>query len=789
MKIAFVEIGNFRKLKATRIEFEDQKTVFVGANNSGKTSATVALRYFLVRRGSITLNDVTLSNWSAIKRLGEQVWESYQKKHVLSEQIKETLTSFMPYLDLWLKVNSEEIHYVSHLLPTLDWRDGLLGVRLRYEPKNFESLVNDYCSSREAATSTTIAAAQAAGHIPENSNFKVKLWPESFLDFLGRRLAAHFNIAVYCLNPQNVLAPDRETGFARPQTLPPGQVPLEGDPLKGLIRVDEISAQRGFGDAGTIESAKDDQRGAQGDAKLLSKQLQSYYSKHLDPSEMPDPSDVDALNAIHLAKEQFDEKLREAFSAPLKEVESLNYPGISNPTITISTHIRPVDGLDHDSAVQYEVVQHGGPEAGLPLRLTEQYNGLGYQNLISMAFRLMGFRDEWMQVGKLARKNMSTGVLAYNPPPIHLVIIEEPEAHLHCQVQQVFIKKAYSILRDHPVLKENSSFTTQMVVSTHASHIAHECDFAWLRYFRRRQPSSPGEVPTSTVVNLTEVFGRETNTSRFVKRYLRVAHSDLFFADAAILIEGPAERILVPHFMRKNEFNRLNECYVTLLEVGGSHAHRFRTLVEHLNLPALIIADIDPARNVRYWPGARAQREIGLITRSTVLRKWHPCLNTLDQLYGTSSDGKVKIYNENFSVRVAYQCPVRVQLNGVDIGEALPNTFEDALVYENADVLRLARDNGFSVQSKLMSNVISALENADTAEDIGVALHAALQNGDKAAFAMDLLFMPEQTSIAVPSYINEGLLWLQDILARKQQPILVPDNVTPEETQDQGGMQ
>lgn len=40
MHIKHVEIGNFRKLRAVRVDFAEQTTVFVGANNSGKTSAT-----------------------------------------------------------------------------------------------------------------------------------------------------------------------------------------------------------------------------------------------------------------------------------------------------------------------------------------------------------------------------------------------------------------------------------------------------------------------------------------------------------------------------------------------------------------------------------------------------------------------------------------------------------------------------------------------------------------------------------------------------------------------------
>src|SRR5690606_16819776 len=126
-------------------------------------------------------------------------------------------------------------------------------------------------------------------------------------------------------------------------------------------------------------------------------------------------------------------------------------------------------------------------------------------------------------------------------PPLHIVLIEEPEAHLHIQVQQVFIRHAYKVLRNHENLGENKNMTTQLIVSTHSSHIAHELPFSTLRYFLRILPKNPYEVPTSSVVNLTNVFGQEEDTERFVTRYLLTTHCDLFFADAVILVEGPAE--------------------------------------------------------------------------------------------------------------------------------------------------------------------------------------------------------------------------------------------------------
>jgi predicted ATP-dependent endonuclease of OLD family len=47
MKIKFIAIQNFRKLKCSQINFSDKETLFVGTNNSGKTSAMDALINFL----------------------------------------------------------------------------------------------------------------------------------------------------------------------------------------------------------------------------------------------------------------------------------------------------------------------------------------------------------------------------------------------------------------------------------------------------------------------------------------------------------------------------------------------------------------------------------------------------------------------------------------------------------------------------------------------------------------------------------------------------------------------
>jgi predicted ATP-dependent endonuclease of OLD family len=121
----------------------------------------------------------------------------------------------------------------------------------------------------------------------------------------------------------------------------------------------------------------------------------------------------------------FDERLEACFADALKELENLGYPGVTDPKLTLSTKIKPTDGLIHPSAVQYEVPTYAGGGGSLH-RLPEDSNGLGYQNLVSMVFGLMSYRDAWMRVGKAGSKPKAEDAFI---PPIHLVLVEEPEAY------------------------------------------------------------------------------------------------------------------------------------------------------------------------------------------------------------------------------------------------------------------------------------------------------------------------------------------------------------------------
>ncbi len=742
-----MDIQNFRKLKSCRVELAPQETVFVGANNSGKTSAMDSMILFLKksRRKDIATTDFTLSNWSDINGLGKQ-WIDADEATGPDLSLEQWLP-YLPSLDVWLDATDADLHHVIQLLPTLDWTpEQKLGVRLVLAPKNVEQLYKDYSTAYQAARYT-----EPSGAAGEPAT--LSLWPESMRHFLDRQLHTHFTVQAYILDPSKCAEP--VDGVVTPQALPPNsepinKKPINKEPFEGLLKIDVISAQRGFSDPKTEDASYSG-------FSSLSTQLRHYFTKHLDPSDSPDASDIDALQAIEAARVVFDEKLKTSFAPAIGELEGMNYPGFSDPQISLTSELRTVDSLDHDTAVQFLVSPPHGD--GIALSLPEKYNGLGYQNLICMVFKLVRFRDEWMRVGKASKSLETDGAII---EPLHVVLVEEPEAHLHAQVQQVFIKKAYAVLRHHQDLHD-IQLNTQLVVSTHSSHIAHELEFGCLRYFRREPAANKVPIPLATIVNLSKTFGDGDDTAKFAKRYLKTTHCDLFFADAAILVEGAAERMLVPHFIR-NHVPVLDQSYISLLEIGGSHAHRLRPLLETLGLVSLIITDQDAIR-ASTTKKVAPERGKGYRTGNTTLKTWLPAKEALDDLLACPEKDK---QSETGRIRVAYQCPITLSFNGDgNTEEAIPYTFEDSLALTNTQLLR-----GFSSPTGLLKKLKEALDK-DTLAEASEAMFNDLEAGSKAGMALDLLFLTDPKNLAPPTYIADGLQWLKERLAERKQDFLI----------------
>lgn len=723
MKIASVQIRNFRKLKNCHIDFGERETVFVGANNSGKTSAISAIVWFLKNNERFTLREFTATNWAQINALGDH----WLEKDTVDEQWLDPhlWDNIVPSLDLWINIVDGEQYRVNHLIPSLSTWDGKkVGVRCQYEPKDIETLYLNYKQAREKVTMLMATKEWEKASSPE-------LFPKNLCDFLGKgsNLKDFFDVKYFIIDP--AIEPNDEDSTQKT----PDEC-LEKNPLEELIRVDTIMASRDFSDP---------QGQADSEIDTLSKQFQKYYTSSNQEEEDLTPEGLELVNGVAKANETYDAKLKKTFETPVKELKNINYPGFQNPEITIKSKIQIEEAIRHESAVQFAI--QGNPELALP----EKYNGLGYRNLISIYLRLMDFREQWL-------KAISEGKIIQ---PIHLVFVEEPEAHLHAQAQQVFVKKAFEALRNNPLLKEQPWLSTQLVLSTHSNHVVNELDLNCMRYFRRVITTGLA-IPISKVINLSDTFGTDEETKRFVTRYIRLTHCDFFFADAVVLVEGPAEKILVPKFIKKAG---LDSYYISVIEVNGRHAYSFRKLIEKTGIATLIVTDIDAA--VKKIGADGKEHDCAVITSkgkgqhtgNPTIKNWIVGKDKVDDLLAL--DGKGKTID---NVRISFQTPISVHWDAEKGNEEIcPYTFEDALVMTN---LVLFKQDKLGKKGSI-TTMANLCKKSSSPTEIQIKIFDKLENNggfQKAEFANGLLYEEQFDSIEAPAYIQEGLVWLKAYL-------------------------
>ena len=724
MKIESVQIRNFRKLKNCHIDFGERETVFVGANNSGKTSAISAIVWFLKNNEKFTLKEFTITNWAQINELGDH-W--LEKDPVDGQWLDpHQWDAISPSLDVWINVADGEQFRVNHLIPSLSTWDGeKVGVRCQYEPIEVKKLYADYKLAKEK-----VIALQATKEWEKASS--PELFPKNLCDFLGKgtNLRDYFDVKYYIIDP--VLEPADEDKI---QDTPDDC--LEKNPLEELIRVDTILASRDFSDP---------QGQADSEIDTLSKQFQKYYTSSNQEDEDLTPEGLDLASGVAKANDTYDAKLKKTFESPVKELKNINYPGFQNPEITIKSRIQIEEAIRHESAVQFAI--QGMPDLALP----EKYNGLGFRNLISIYLKLMDFREQWI-------KPISEGKTIQ---PIHLVFVEEPEAHLHAQAQQVFVKKAFDALRNNMFLTEHKDLSTQLVLSTHSNHVVNELDLNCMRYFKRVVDSKLA-IPISNVVNLSNTFGTDDDTKRFVTRYIRLTHCDIFFADAVILVEGPAEKILVPRFIKKEE---LDSYYISVIEVNGRHAHSFRSLLEKTGIATLIVTDIDAAEKRIGKDGKEHESSVitakgkNYHTGNPTIKAWLVGKEKVDDLLTLTEKDKIV-----GNIRIAFQTPINVKWDAKkeDVDEICPYTFEDALVMTN---LSLFQQDKLGKQGAI-TTMANLCKISTSASELQTKIFEELEHKggfQKADFANSLLYSEQFDCLVSPAYIQEGLIWMKKYL-------------------------
>jgi putative ATP-dependent endonuclease of the OLD family len=662
MKATHARISNFRLLQDASIALDDETTMIVGRNNSGKTSVVEIFRKLVKTDVSaFTFDDLSISTHQTFEEAlaaYDRYVTAFREENQEEVQASESIVRDLPTIELVLTITYEDDDDLSALAPFI----------LDLDPNRTDATI-----LFRTAVKDPIALFRA---YREANNRK----PIELLPYLRKNFTANARSTIEAIDVGD------ETN----------RRPISDTELRRLLSVKFIYAQNQIDDL-----SSDVGHG-------LSKGFESFYRSNQADNEIADK----IADLLEGAGRDLDAQYKILFQSIYNDLEIFGVgrmPGL--PQLSVVSELEAVRVLTGNAHLYYR-------DTGETKQLPEAHNGLGYSKLIFTILQFISFYEDLKR--------------SVPEPPIQLIFLEEPEAHLHPQMQYVFVKSIGQFVKSKP------EWNAQTIVTTHSSHMVAESGFSCIRYFDNSV--SPMEVRDLSDFQAEQIKSDDGKAAlQFLKQYMVLDRCDMFFADKIVLIEGAVERLLLPKMIQE-VVPSLARQYLSVIEVGGAYAHLFRGIIEFLNVQTLIITDIDsvdPAANRRAAPVGS-----GLVSSNQTLTKWLPAEDDIDALLATTA---AKIAGR---VAVAYQVPEA-------IGDVVGRSFEEAFILANAAVI--AAQKPFASGPAFEKDNGSSMSEAEIRADSWNISRAIDKKTD---FAFDILQMNGWT---VPRYIKEGLQWLNSI--------------------------
>lgn len=703
MKIEKVEINNFRKLNKNVIIDMDNELLIVGKNNTGKTSVFEVFEKFLSPRKSFKFEDF---NYSSIgKTYINSIYCEY----------KETLKC-----NNNKKLNDEQINEVSKKFPQIK-----ITIDLSIGKNDNLALIKDLIYEFENNENIQLIGKYEIFNIKylideyENYNNKIKEKREitqdirledlDFYSYFKRHYFSTYRINFYSTKKNGKYIKKVEEKF-----------------VKNLFNIGVITAQREVDD--TSEQSRQN----------ISNKIWEYYQRITKENKELHQEDT-FKNSIDDIKGMLNNNYSAIFKTLIGEINTNILNNDKRQSVEIASDFDIEEMLKKNSKLQYSIDD---------LILPESYNGLGYSNMLYMFIQIITYKNEVMNQNKI----------------FNILFIEEPESHLHPQMQSSFLEKIENILG-----KEENIYK---IITTHSSYILQNSELLNIRYFLE-------EENNMVVKSLNKYLNKEENIGfkEFLKKYFRINTCDLFFADKAILVEGSVERMLMPIFIKKHDrdslvTNKLSKQHITVLEVGGAYAHVFNKLLDFLDIKTLIITDIDSVSG-QYNSKCecdlsnQTKEHLTIKTSNAVIKNWFdienkplyikdivekPSINTL-LIKKNSKDEEIR--------KISFQLPNNEEMKW-------GRTFEEQLIIENSSYFEnILKNEDGTLKIESLKKAIKCTKEGNVcnidSKDITSSIlkeyaYFIVEEIEKTDLAFDLLTLD---SWILPNYIEEGLKWLQ----------------------------
>ncbi|WP_034889493.1 ATP-dependent nuclease [Gillisia sp. Hel_I_29] len=678
MKIKKIEVKNFRLLENLECNLEDDITLIVGKNNTGKTSFFEAIKLATSNDGKFIFEDFAQSSYAIFITVHSNYLKSKKEgiKEEEREELEKQIIVEIPKIKINFEIeynteNNESLIELSEFITDLENVRNDATICISFEPRNTLKLFQSFENREDKAI--------------------------GLIKYLHENIKILYDTVCYALDKDSDYTRIIEDSFKTK--------------IQKVVLFESIKAMR------ILDDTKGDSTNA------LSIGFSNYY-KQRDKTNNQDVKDLEeTLKGVSKELKIKYEKVLEGIMSKLEKFGAKT--PITIPPIGINSKFDSEKVIKNN--IQYLYKQD---EIDLP----ESYNGLGYSNLIYMILELASFIEKF----KNSKEEKLSNFL--------VVLIEEPEAHMHPQMQQIFISQVSEVVKD---AKKDTDIQIQVIVTTHSSHILSESGietergFNRIRYFNRLATDSGYKITNQDFNNLE--IKDDKRTFRFLRQYLTLHKSDLFFADKVILVEGTTERMLLPQMIKKSAISLCNE-YVSILEVGGAYAHSFKEMLEFINVRTLIITDIDSAhkhtKDGKEKTG-KCKVDIGEFTTNHTLTKWLPKKTTISELISCKVEEKIKN-----NICVAYQ----INENGFNA-----RSFEDAFINANKEFF-ISEHIEEGEENLIIKNAFSYLKKKDISKEIP----DNITSKQKTEFAFDIMSFDEEKygKWKVPEYINEGLIWL-----------------------------